>query len=114
MGSVTSGQPLNPGSEAYVPFSNPVPGWSTCLVSDTHNPDDVSLKIADFAKHHVRENSPDRKQNLRANGGLQSRNVEGSWQQVPQIPQVDNFNGPEQHDGYQLAGGSGMPMWNGC
>lgn len=113
MGSVTNGQPQNPGCEAVHAFTNPVPGWSTCVARDEQNPSDVSLKIADFAKHHVRENSPDRKRNLRVNGGLQSGNIQGCWQQVPQIPQVDNFNGREQNDFCQLAGGSGTPMWNG-
>lgn len=99
------------GCEAFV---NPVPGWSTCVVSDKLSPGDVSLKISDFAKHHVRENSPDRKRNLGFNGGLQSRNSEGCWQQLSRTPQMDNFNGMEQNDGCQLAGGSGAPMWNGC
>merc|ERR1711937_163323 len=113
IGSVTNGQPLNPGREALFPFINPVPGWSTCVVSDKLNPDDVSLKIAEFSKQHVRENSPDRKRNLHVNCASQSRNIESCWQQVPQIPQVDAFNGLEQNDGRQLAGGSAT-MWNGC
>jgi len=115
MGSLTNGQPLNPGHEACFPFTNPVPGWSACLASDRLSSDDVSLKIADFARHHVRENSPDRKRNLRANGGLQSCNLDGCWPQVPQIsqvqqhvPQVDNFNWLEQNDQCHLAGGASM------
>lgn len=114
MMGVTNGQPLNPGCEAMFPFSNPVPGWSSCVVSDTHNPDDVSLRIADFAAHHVRENSPDRKRNLYVNGGLQSHNAEGSWQQVPQRSQGEYFNGLEQNYGCQLNGDRATPMWSGC
>eukprot|EP00746_Dinoflagellata_sp_MGD_P010110 gnl/MRDRNA2_/MRDRNA2_120783_c0_seq1.p1 gnl/MRDRNA2_/MRDRNA2_120783_c0~~gnl/MRDRNA2_/MRDRNA2_120783_c0_seq1.p1 ORF type:complete len:429 (-),score=59.92 gnl/MRDRNA2_/MRDRNA2_120783_c0_seq1:29-1315(-) len=112
MGNVTNGQPLNPGGEAMMPFTNPLPGWSSCVVSDHLNPEDVSLKIEKFSKHHVRENSPDRKRNLCVNGESRSHNVESCWQQVPQIPQLDIFNGLEQNDGCQLAGNG--TMWNSC
>jgi hypothetical protein len=84
------------------------------VFSDKLHPDDVSLQITEFAKHHVRENSPDRKRNLCVNEGLQSCNIEGCWQQVPQIPEVDHFNALEQNGGCPLAGGSGTPMCNGC